>query len=553
MAMSLLALALLATVGVATLVSIDRAATSVRMVEHTFHVISSLHDYNAGMRAAESAARGYRLTTSPAMRDEFHRHEDRVGRQLEDLSTLVADNPLQVARLRQLKDLTSQRLSFSRRLIEDAALGNATPGTLTAGARLMARIDVVQQGMLDAEQALLAQRRAQSATQARLLVAFIAGGTLLSLLTLGFLLRGLQREVQRSRQLERETRTAAGALEHSLAELAQVSEQRGALARYASLLQSCQDLEEAFRVTGKVVAELIPGIGGRCYLLRASQDLAESAIAFGVPVVPSEDVMQPAQCWALRRGRPYLVADIGNGIACDHVQAGHAAAHGWSLCVPLSAQGSALGLLHVNGGPDQDPKQAQLLVESIAEQLGLALVNLQLRESLRMQSLRDPLTGLFNRRYLDESLQREVSRCQRRGLPLAVLMIDVDHFKSFNDGNGHAAGDALLAAIAQALQANVRAEDLACRYGGEEFTAVLVEATPEDARLRAEQIRKAIAATTVQHLRHTLGPCTASIGLAMLSPDALTPSALLERADAALYRAKAQGRDRVVDATVVAA
>lgn len=213
--------------------------------------------------------------------------------------------------------------------------------------------------------------------------------------------------------------------------------------------------------------------------------------------------------------------------------------------MPLTAQGAALGLLYVSGGAQTDRVQAQALVESMAEQLGLALVNLQLREKLRLQSLRDPLTGLFNRRYLDESLQREVSRCQRRKLPLAVLMLDVDHFKSFNDTHGHAAGDALLTAIAHALQANTRGEDLVCRYGGEEFTIVLVEASREDALRRAEQIRAAVAAVSVQYLRQTLGPRTVSIGLAMLPEHGQTPAALLQQADAALYRAKAEGRDRV--------
>jgi diguanylate cyclase (GGDEF)-like protein len=264
--------------------------------------------------------------------------------------------------------------------------------------------------------------------------------------------------------------------------------------------------------------------------------------------VASAEILQPTQCWALRRGRPYLVPQLADGVACSHVGTQTVPGGGWSLCVPLLAQGTALGLLHVSGNTAAGRDAAPLLMESVAEQLGLALVNLQLREKLRMQSLRDPLTGLYNRRYLDESLQREVVRCQRRGLPLAVLMLDVDHFKAFNDGNGHAAGDALLAAIARTLQSCTRSEDLACRYGGEEFTVVLVDTDAADAMARAEQIRGAIESTAVQHLKRTLGPCTASVGLAVLSDTATTPSELLEQADAALYRAKAGGRNRVVTA-----
>ena len=131
-------------------------------------------------------------------------------------------------------------------------------------------------------------------------------------------------------------------------------------------------------------------------------------------------------------------------------------------------------------------------------------------------------------------------------------MLDVDHFKSFNDSHGHAAGDALLVAIARALQANTRGEDLVCRYGGEEFTVVLVDAAREDALRRAEEIRSALGAVVVQHLRQTLGPRSVSIGLAMLPDDGQTPDTLLQQADAALYRAKRAGRNRVVVATEAA-
>jgi diguanylate cyclase (GGDEF)-like protein len=157
--------------------------------------------------------------------------------------------------------------------------------------------------------------------------------------------------------------------------------------------------------------------------------------------------------------------------------------------------------------------------------------------------------GLANRRSFELALAREIDRVARSGEPALLLTLDIDHFKRVNDTHGHAAGDAMLAAIGHSLQAATRSEDLACRYGGEEFTVVLVEAAPEDALRRAEQIRASIAATTVQHLKRTLGPCTASIGLAMLPSDGLTPTELLEAADQALYRAKSEGRDRVVAAT----
>lgn len=544
-----LALGMLAAVGAATVWSFQRTASSFDWVEHTYRVIARLEEFRATLRGAESAARGYRLTGNPAMRSEFQTNAALVDRQLAALSMSMSDSPLQSGRVRQLKALTSTRLQLSRELIEGDRLG--TTAALKRSARATqasAAIEGLAHSMLETEQRLLAERRDLTLSQGRELIAFGAGGTAFSIVLLAFLMRGLQTEIQHSRKLERQAREASNSLESSVAELARVSEQRRVLGRYASLLQSCQSIEEALRITGQVVSGLLPGAGGRCYLLRASQDLAETAITFGSPAAPSSDLLHPSQCWALRRGGTYAVDDLVHGIHCTHVDARAAAAGSWALCVPLLAQGTALGLLHVSGPAGTSPAQAEQLLESVAEQLGLALVNLQLRETLRMQSLRDPLTGLYNRRYLDESLQREVLRCQRRGLPLAVLMLDVDHFKAFNDHHGHAAGDALLGAIGHTLQASTRSEDLVCRYGGEEFTIVLVETAAADAARRAEEIRAAIAGTTVKHLKQSLGPCTASIGMAMLPGNGLTPAELLEAADAALYRAKAQGRDRVAAA-----
>ena len=539
------ALCLLAAVGAATVWSFVRTAQSFEWVEHTYRVIATLQEYHASVREAESAARGYRLTGNPLLRDAYFQARPEVQRQLADLGSLVADNPAQVARLRNLDQLTERRLALSGILITTPADTTLPPALMNTGTSTMAAIDAQLRPMLATEQLLLRQRNARTASETRLLVGFVLGGTLFSLLLLGLLMKSLRAEARQSRRLERQARTAATGLEQSVAQLGRVSEQRGALARYASLLQSCLDIEEALRVTGHVVDQLLPGSGGRCYLLRASQDLAETAIAFGAGAAPSADLLHPSECWALRRGQPYAVEDLVRGIACTHLDTTAAADGSWSLCVPLLAQGTALGLLHVTGSRTTGLAMAQDVVESVAEQLGLALVNLQLRDRLRMQSLRDPLTGLFNRRYLDESLQREVVRCQRRSLPLAVLMLDVDHFKAFNDTHGHAAGDALLSAIGHALQAATRSEDLVCRYGGEEFTVVLVETDGDEALARANEIRMAIASTTVQHLKQTIGPCTASIGLAMLPRDGVTPSALLEKADAALYRSKHAGRDRV--------
>jgi diguanylate cyclase (GGDEF)-like protein len=175
-----------------------------------------------------------------------------------------------------------------------------------------------------------------------------------------------------------------------------------------------------------------------------------------------------------------------------------------------------------------------------------------LRDALREMALRDGLTGLYNRRYLEDALNRELLRAERSGKPVSVVMIDIDHFKHFNDQFGHDAGDFVLSVVARAVTKCIRPSDIACRYGGEELAVVLSEADLECARERAEQMRLAIRDTNLTHLGQTLPAPTASFGVAVHPVNGTTPADLLKAADQALYRAKQEGRDRVCVATVAA-
>ena len=172
----------------------------------------------------------------------------------------------------------------------------------------------------------------------------------------------------------------------------------------------------------------------------------------------------------------------------------------------------------------------------------------RMQEALREQAIRDPLTGLFNRRYLDETLPRELSRCQRSGEPLTVAMLDLDHFKRFNDAYGHEAGDVVLRAVGDLLGHSMRAGDLFCRYGGEELTLILHGSTLDDARARLESLRQAIMQMRMLYQGGDLPAITVSIGVAAVGKQEMDAAALLARADAALYRAKERGRNRVVTA-----
>jgi diguanylate cyclase (GGDEF)-like protein len=214
------------------------------------------------------------------------------------------------------------------------------------------------------------------------------------------------------------------------------------------------------------------------------------------------------------------------------------------------SHGEALGLLHVlPASPDNGVlERKQQLAQTVAGQLGLALATLKLQESLREMAVRDPLTGLFNRRYLEETLEREFLRAARQGVPIALIMLDIDHFKRCNDTYGHDAGDALLRELGAFLQRYCRGSDVACRYGGEEFILTLSDCSLEIACQRAEEMRQAVQILQVHHGRRTLEAITLSFGVAAFPEYGDNPDAVLKAADAAMYRAKQQGRDRVVAA-----
>ena len=237
-----------------------------------------------------------------------------------------------------------------------------------------------------------------------------------------------------------------------------------------------------------------------------------------------------------------------------------ASSSGGYVCVPLSAQGETLGVLHL-GPASQHTSSSAISAEeemeilsrqgsAVGERISLALANLRLRGVLRSQSIRDPLTGLFNRRYMEESLEREVSRAARNNQAVSLIMIDIDYFKRFNDTFGHQAGDTLLRSLGEFLSQRTRGQDVACRFGGEEFALILAGASGNDAAKRAELLREDLQQLTVTHAGQVLGKVTLSLGVAVFPGNGATAEELVHAADEALYRAKEEGRDRIVSAPI---
>lgn len=343
-----------------------------------------------------------------------------------------------------------------------------------------------------------------------------------------------------------EQQEAKTELEHSLVEVEQTYRDVMLLGELSGFLPACQTAQEACECIASYAPSLFPGSSGALYLMDTDSGMLNESIRWG-NVIGGNGAFLPTACWALRRGQPYRVEHRQVGLRCMHLH-DCSSDDGVDVCLPLTARGETMGLLCIQH-PVVEEGGAEVrhrLAIALGEQASLALANIQLRESLQQQSVRDPLTGLYNRRYMNDMLRREISRAQRSHRTLAVAIIDVDHFKAFNDTFGHEAGDLVLQRLGELLGSQLRQSDLVCRFGGEEFVLILPEISREDALLRVESLLEAIRGLQLQFGVRSLGRVTASLGMALYPEQGTTPESLLAAADAALYLAKETGRDRAV-------
>jgi diguanylate cyclase (GGDEF)-like protein len=319
-------------------------------------------------------------------------------------------------------------------------------------------------------------------------------------------------------------------------------------------LQSCISLEETYPIISQFMQNLFPLTAGSLFILGTPLNLFEAVTSWG-RALSGEKTFPAENCFALQEGKMHITADFRSDSCCRHIIGGGRKS---GLCVPVSAQGEILGLLHLqqriypktpaNPGFDELSEgineEVQQLALTVADYLAMALSNIKLRDTLKQQAIHDPLTGLFNRRYMEETLIREISRAKRYEIPLGIIMIDLDHFRRFNETFGHEAGDIVLRDLGKFLQSNIRKEDVACRYGGEEFTLILPGAPMEITEKRAETLRHLAQNLEIYYNGKLLDSITLSLGVASFPEHGATGEAVLQAADAALYAAKRAGRNK---------
>jgi diguanylate cyclase (GGDEF)-like protein len=301
-------------------------------------------------------------------------------------------------------------------------------------------------------------------------------------------------------------------------------------------LQACRDEAELADVVPLFAVQIFPDLRGQLFIMNDGRTVLTATGAWNGPVRSTTDF--PAfECWGLRRGRLHMSDGMLGDVPCQHL---HEHTSGSSLCVPLAAHGDTVGMLSFESDHGPNLSAARVYIELIAENLGLAIANLQLRDRLTNLATRDALTGLLNRRALDEDLNR--LRREEMDLPAAFLMIDIDHFKRFNDDYGHDAGDFVMTQVAAIMTDVVGSTGAVHRYGGEEFAVVLRGREPDAALSTAETIRQSIESSPINYLGRPLGTVTVSIGVASTRENH-APTTLMQRADAALLRAKSSGRN----------
>ncbi len=535
----LLAGGLLAANALLLYISFTDMHRQTKWVSHTYEVIGELEGVISDLKDIQSSQRGFAITGQDDYLTPYSIAISKLEKRLDLLEGLLSDNPAQQERLAALAKNARERAKIATDVIgimrekgQPAAFAAIKAGH---GKHVMDGIRVLLNEMITYEKDLLIQRHVyvQNAATITFLLAvagFIIG---LGVLVLAFIL--IKKENVKRSQAESSLKQAYQSLKRS-------GDDDKIISEMSDYLQTCRDLDEAYRIISATLPRIIPALSGAIWIYSNSRDMVECSLAWGEKS-PDHTDFDPEKCWALRLGHPHEMTMDGTQPNCAHIEPlGQNAAY----CFPMQTQGETLGLISVRfDHEDMLDYYVKNLIERLGKQIALAIANLKLQDRLRNQSVRDPLTGLFNRRYLEETMDREFSRARRSKQSCSILILDIDHFKKYNDTRGHDAGDALLVKFAQLVRETTRKEDIACRYGGEEFVVVLPNTPLDMAEKVGQKICDATRKMKVASGKESFGSVTVSIGVAAFPSHAETPEDLITTADAALYSAKEGGRDQV--------
>ena len=532
---------LIFTLGAGTLVyqSTNRVITAARWVQHSQEVLTSLQSTNQYIDRIEANSRLYASTG-----DEDTLNAARSGVLRLEAATLhlkgqVPDNAQQTVNLAALEACASGLSTSMDRLTATKTLPNDQ----------IFRCRQTLNIMSETERKLLQDRieDSQQNSSASLTSDVIFAG--LSLAILCVLFAFLLRDAFQRRRIARKTSKMNQELALSVAALEDQALESKLLTDARDELQLCIRPDQIYTCAARSIPQLIAGSSGSLGIIDNSRHLVETVASWGedpkAPVIP--EIFSPSSCCGLRSGSLRWRRTGLSEIHCTHFTRN--ALPDSYLCIPMVAYGESLGILFVQVPNEEVTQLVEKRLDALRQLIQLismAIASMQVRLKLENQSIRDPLTGLFNRHFMQITLQKELARSKRKHNTLGVLMLDVDHFKTFNDRFGHTTGDSVLQSVAAVLQSNVRNDDFVCRFGGEEFIIILPEMDDESILERAENIRRLVADIETSDNRLACPGITISIGIALSCGDILDPADIIQKADHALYQAKNQGRNRVI-------
>ena len=503
--------------------------------DHSQEVLSTLQLTSQRLDRVDLYSRLYLMGKDQADLGSAQSNTIALDTGLIHLIDLVKDNAPQLGRAQAMHNCV---LELKRQMTE----------TLTPGMDLQKKVlecrDNVSK-MQEAERALLTQRTNES--QKSIYRSLVAGGSFLivSLAVVTVLFGFLIRDARRRHILHQQIFNANSQLEVTVLTLQKRAAEAELLMSAREELQLCTTTTQAHEAVVRYSKQLLPAVHAALLMINNSRNMVEIS-ATSESETRLLDGFALDACCGLRSGKPRWRKSGKSEVHCAHFVGKPPQTY---LCIPLAAHGDTLGILYIECPTPLiaiDVERNMEGLEELAEIASMSIAGLNLRSRLEHQSIRDGLTDLFNRHFMEISLDREVRRASRNKSELSILMLDVDHFKKFNDTYGHEAGDCILREVAETFRQSVRTEDIICRYGGEEFVIILPETSPAAALERAEELRHQVSRMRVRFRSEALGEVTISIGVASYPQSGNTLEELLRAADRALYMAKHGGRNQVV-------
>ncbi|MDB5478420.1 MAG: adrA 1, partial [Alphaproteobacteria bacterium] len=515
----LIALLIIGITALGLYTSFGRIKSQQVMVNHTYEVMKEVSSVTSKLKDVHAAHRDYAITGKDEHLGLYQSSVDEVQSHIDKLEDLVSDNPNQMDRIKFFRQKSIKHLQALHANLQSLKQIVQTPEQQKAQKDIFAHINagvnpqevedlhLVVHNMIKEEERLLALRQ-QAVNDAVDMTLLLGGAGLVACVILLLFVFGMMHN-EASKRVKTEK-----SLQDALRRMHILSTENELISKMGDYFQSCRSSEEAYEIMRTNLPWLLPDSWGSVAIFNNSRNMIETKLSWGKPPSDLPDYTTD-DCWALRLGHMHHVVPGGVEPVCSHVLN---VPDGGYVCMPMQAHGDTLGVFYIAAPEDNqfDDYQRQKAT-TVSEQFSLALANLRLQEKLRQQSIRDPMTQMFNRRYMEETMEREIIRATASKSPLSVMMLDIDHFKRFNDTFGHDAGDALIIEFARLVLSKVRKEDIACRYGGEEFLIMMPGMKLDDARAWAEELSNAVRHLQVKMNGTSLGQITMSVGLAVLS------------------------------------